>query len=138
MAEAAPTAQPIEETDLRLAVLNALANAGQPMLVTMLETGEWKSEGNEVVVRVSTSPTIIDMSFGAEAKRVATAAASAALGRPVRVKVVSGGTIQATPAPRPAANGSGRSRAEQDPVVRRMKEKFGAEIRTIIDYKEKR
>ena len=31
---------------------------------------------------------------------------------------------------------AGRSRAEQDPIVRRMKEKFGAEIRTIIDYKE--
>jgi hypothetical protein len=33
---------------------------------------------------------------------------------------------------------SGRGRAEQDPVVRRMREKFGAEIRTVIDYKEKR
>jgi hypothetical protein len=32
----------------------------------------------------------------------------------------------------------GRSRAEQDSVVRRMREKFGAEIRTVIDYKEKR
>jgi hypothetical protein len=32
----------------------------------------------------------------------------------------------------------GRSRAEQDLVVRRLQEKFGAEIRTVIDYKEKR
>ena len=48
-----------------------------------------------------------------------------------------GGTVQS--APRPAStNGGGRGRAEQDPVVRRMKEKFGAEIRTIIDYKDKR
>jgi len=39
---------------------------------------------------------------------------------------------------RPPSNGSGRSRAEQEPIVRRMKEKFGAEIRTIIDYKAKR
>ena len=31
---------------------------------------------------------------------------------------------------------SGRSRAEQDSVVRRLQEKFGAEIRTVIDYKE--
>jgi hypothetical protein len=42
-----------------------------------------------------------------------------------------------TPPARASANG-GRNRAEQEPVVRRMKEKFGAEIRTIIDYKEKR
>jgi len=33
---------------------------------------------------------------------------------------------------------SGRSRAERDAVVRRLQEKFGAEIRTVIDYKEKR
>ena len=36
------------------------------------------------------------------------------------------------------ANGGGRNRAEQDPIVRRIQEKFGAEIRTIIDYREKR
>jgi hypothetical protein len=36
-----------------------------------------------------------------------------------------------------AANGSARSRAEQDPIVQRMQEKFGAEIRTVIDYREK-
>ena len=33
---------------------------------------------------------------------------------------------------------TGRSRAEQDAVVRRLREKFGAEIRTVIDHKEKR
>jgi hypothetical protein len=40
-------------------------------------------------------------------------------------------------ASRPSGPG-GRGRAEQDPVVRRMQEKFNAEIRTVIDYKEKR
>jgi hypothetical protein len=32
----------------------------------------------------------------------------------------------------------GRGRAEQDPIVQKMREKFGAEIRTVIDYREKR
>jgi len=27
---------------------------------------------------------------------------------------------------------------DQNPIVQRMKEKFGAEIRTVIDYREKR
>jgi len=30
-----------------------------------------------------------------------------------------------------------RSRASDDPVVQRMREKFGAEIRTVIDHREK-
>jgi hypothetical protein len=30
-----------------------------------------------------------------------------------------------------------RTRAAEDPVVKRMMEKFGAEIRTVIDHREK-
>jgi DNA polymerase-3 subunit gamma/tau len=147
MGAAAPATAPVREQvastvadsqegpDLRSAVLNALAD--HRMLVSMLESGEWKVEGNELVIKVAESATVIDMSLGADARRIATAAASEVLGRSVKIKVVSGGTRQAPPA-REASNGSGRARAEQDPIVRRMKEKFGAEIRTIIDYREKR
>jgi hypothetical protein len=36
------------------------------------------------------------------------------------------------------ANGAGaRGRAMADPIVQRMQEKFGAEIRTVIDQKER-
>ncbi|MGA8308568.1 MAG: DNA polymerase III subunit gamma/tau [Terriglobales bacterium] len=133
-----PQIVPEERPDVRGAVLNALAGAGQPMLSAMLETGEWQAEGNELVIKVAQSATVIEMSLSAEAKRLIIATASGALGRPVKLRVVSGGVAQA-PVPRPiSGNGGGRGRAEQDPVVRRMKEKFGAEIRTIIDYKEKR
>jgi len=48
-----------------------------------------------------------------------------------------GARSSAPPARRSSPNGSARSRAEQDPIVQRMKEKFGAEIRTVIDYREK-
>jgi len=117
--------------DLRNAVLNALS--GQPMLVAMLENGEWKVEGSAVVVKVASSAAVIDMSVSADAKRAAGAAASGALGRPVKLRVVPGGTVQATPAA-PRSNGNGRTKAEQDPIVQKMREKFGAEIRTVIDY----
>jgi hypothetical protein len=81
---------------------------------------------------------VIDMSLGADAKKLAIASASGVLGRPVKLKVVPGGAEQVVAAKPVSPNGGGRSRAEQDPIVRRMKEKFGAEIRTIIDYREKR
>ena len=124
--------------DLRATVLNALNNAGQRMLGAMLETGEWQTEGGELLIKVAASSTVIDMSLGADAKRLVIATASGVLGRPVRLRVISGGVPQSAPRSSVSTNGGGRSRAEQDPVVRRMKEKFGAEIRTIIDYKEKR
>jgi DNA polymerase III subunit gamma/tau len=109
------------------------------MLVSMLETGEWAIEKSEVVVRVAASATVVDMSVGADAKRLAIAAASGVLGRPMKLKVLPGGTAQAAPVrPASASNGGGRARAEQDPIVRRMQEKFGAEIRTIIDQRDKK
>jgi DNA polymerase III subunit gamma/tau len=124
--------------DVRGAVLTALADSGQRMLSAMLESGEWQSEGNELVIKVASSATVIEMSLGADAKRLIVATASGVLGRPVRMKVVSGGVVQTAPRNSTSTNGGGRGRAEQDPVVDRMKEKFGAEIRTIIDYKQKR
>jgi len=134
--ESSPEAEPAEPPDLRSSILNALS--GHQMLASMLETGEWRVEGNDVVIKVAASPTIIDMSVGADARRIATATASGVLGRAVKLKVVSGGTAQTPPPMKATSNGGGRGRAEQDPVVKRMKEKFGAEIRTIIDYKDRK
>jgi DNA polymerase III subunit gamma/tau len=130
--------QPTRPDDLRGAVLQALAAGGHQMLVSMLDGGEWQVEGNELVIRVASSATVIDMTLGADARRLAGATASGVAGRALKLKVVPVEVAPGAIASRPASNGGGRSRAEQDPVVRRMKEKFGAEIRTIIDYKERR
>ena len=137
---AAPEIQKTPEespTDLRDAVLNALNGAGQRILANLLAAGEWQVEGNDVVIKVASSAAVIEMSLSADAKRLMIATASGALGCAVKVRVAPGGTIQTAARPAPS-NGGGRGRAEQDPVVRRMQEKFGAEIRTIIDYKNKR
>ena len=123
--------------DVRGSVLSALADAGQRMLGAMLETGGWQIGNEELIIQVASSAAVIEMSLGADAKRLIVATASGALGRPVRLKVVSGGVVQSAPRNSGSTNG-GRGRAERDPVVHRMKEKFGAEIRTIIDYTEKR
>jgi len=152
MGSAAPAAAPqttLEESEemsrqaadsgiLRETVLRALSDAGQHMLVSMLEAGEWKLEASDLVIQVASSATVIDMSLGADAKRLAITAASGLLGKPIKLRVIPGGTPQNAGPTRIASNGSGRSRAEQDPIVRRMREKFGAEIRTIIDYRDKR
>jgi DNA polymerase-3 subunit gamma/tau len=128
---------PATAESLRDAVLNALGN--QPMLVSMLENAEWTLQANALIARAAASSTMIEMSFTADARRIASAAASGRAGRPVRMQVETGGATQTPSAPRRAAalNGSARSRAEQDPIVQRMQEKFGAEIRTVIDYREK-
>jgi DNA polymerase-3 subunit gamma/tau len=139
-----PSAAPIDR--LQSAVLQALTDGNQRILVSMLEAGEWGVEGSEVVIKVSESQTVVDMSLSADARRLAIASASGVLGRPVKLKIIPGATVAPAAGKRNGAdrvNGmapgpGGRSRAEQDLVVRRLQEKFGAEIRTVIDYKEKR
>ncbi len=120
---------------LRDAVLSALGN--QPMLVSILENAEWILAGNLLTAKVAASSTMIEMSFTAEARRISSAAASGAAGKPIKIQVEPGGSAQPAAAPRRAPNGSARSRAEKDPIVQRMQERFGAEIRTVIDYREK-
>ena len=81
------------------------------------------------------------MSLSSEAKRLAIASASGVLGRAIKLRVVPGATVtenKRNGTTRPVAGPGGRGRAEQDPIVRRMQEKFGAQVRTVIDYKEKR
>ena len=141
---ARPSSEPQEQDQilrLQSAVLQALTDANQRILVSMLSAGEWAVQGNELVIKVSESQTVVDMSLGAEGKRMAIATASGVLGRAVKLKVIPGVTV----APQEKKNGAqpltlgpgGRCRAEQDPIVRRMQEKFGAQIRTVIDYRNK-
>ena len=141
---AAPAEVPSAAPDIERvqgAVLQALTDGNQRVLVSMLSDGEWSVQGNELIIKVAGSQTVVDMSLGPEAKKLAIASASGVLGRPVRLKVTPGATVapqeKKNGGPRPTGPG-GRGRAEQDPVVRRMQEKFGAQIRTVIDYKEKR
>jgi hypothetical protein len=103
----------------------------------MLEAGEWQIAGSELMIHVASSVTVIDMSLGVEGKRLAIATASGVLGRAMRLKVLPGGAPPPSPNPvSSSSNGGSGNRAEQDPIVQRMKQKFGAEIRTIIDYRD--
>jgi DNA polymerase-3 subunit gamma/tau len=127
--------------EIREHVLNALEQAGQNMLASLLEGGNWSLAGGELVIQIAKPQPFLDMTMGPEPRRIATAAASEAAGRPVKIKLVTGGSAAGNGQPartaRPAA-GSARSRAANDPVVQRMQEKFRAEIRTVIDHRDKR
>lgn len=135
-------AAPIAAADpLRGAVVSALENGGHRTLAYMLDAGEWSLQGSELTVKVAAAPAVVEMAFGAEPKKIAGSAATAGAGRPLRVSVMGGAAANGATQPRiatPTGNGGGRNRALQDPVVRRMQEKFGAEVRTVIDHRDKR
>ena len=143
VAEIPPEAAPSGDAALpaiREAVLNELENAGQNVLVHTLETGTWSMNGNDILVKVALSPAMIELSMGPEVKKIVTSAAVKAAGRPMKFSLVGGAdpATQAKPVVRAGGGTSARARAMQHPIVQYMQEKFGAEVRTVIDKKEER
>jgi DNA polymerase III subunit gamma/tau len=124
-------AQAIEDVDANLAEIMAQGSA--------------TLQGNELTVAIDKPASIVPFIMNEKYRPIVNKAASDAAGRPLKVKLVGGAPARAvsTNVVRPArtnGNGNGqsaRSRAANDPIVRRMQEKFGAEIRTVIDKSEK-
>jgi DNA polymerase-3 subunit gamma/tau len=142
VAEGQPAdASELSPDSLRNAVLAALEDAGQNMLAHNLESGEWTVRGSEVGVKVAMSQVMCDVALGDVPKRIVAGALTQAAGRPLKFRIVSGGAQFATKSSsagsRPTNGAGARSRAATDPVVQRMQEKFGAEIRSVIDNKER-
>jgi DNA polymerase III subunit gamma/tau len=128
---------------IRSAVLAALEDGGHRMLAATLEAGDWQVSGGELLIKAHAAASLLEMAMTADAKKIASSAASSAAGRALKLRAESlpgtnGGAAPA-PAARSAATGgsSGRQRAADDPIVRKVQEKFGAEIRTVIDYRDK-
>ncbi|MDP9268511.1 MAG: DNA polymerase III subunit gamma/tau [Acidobacteriota bacterium] len=163
LAEPPPEPADLSPDSLRQKIVAALESAGQRTLAYMLSEGEWRLAAGELVIDVPKSPTIVEMALGPEPKRLLTAAVNQAAGRLLRIKVVGVGSANAN-TNADAANGGGtpangdrakggnvstanpqapsaappRGRAADEPVVRRMQEKFNAEIRSVIDHRNKK
>jgi len=122
-----------------VAAIEDTPNGGN--LAATLAEGSAVLQGNEIVVTIAQPAAAIPFLINAEQKQAASAAASAAAGRPLRLRLEGGAKPQgngvAAQISRPRDGVSARSRAAEDPVVQRMREKFGAEIRTVIDHRAK-
>lgn len=122
-------------------VVCQLEDAGHKMVAHFLESASAVLQNDELKITVQQPPSVIELMMGPEQRRVANAAAGAGAGRAVKVSVASGtGPANGAAVTRPAGNGNAataRGRAAEDPVVQRMQEKFRAEIRTVIDHRDK-
>jgi len=139
---------PVDLDTVRDAILEAMQSGGSQMLTHALEEGAWSRAGNQISIAVEMSEAMIGVSFTREQERLSTQAATRAAGHRMKVKLVSAGPDSGTKAAGTktlrssarAAEGSlrnAKSRAADEPVVQRMIEKFGAEIRIVLDRTER-
>lgn len=153
VAAAAPAAaaEPVASTELSLpklqaGILTALEEASHRTPAERLEEGDWKIQGSELVIAVPVSEKLLGMVFSPEVRKIINSAAATVAAGPVKVTLQSSGASNGngngSTAKAPISrvgNGLGaRARASEDPIVKRMQEKFGAEIRTVIDYRDKK
>jgi DNA polymerase-3 subunit gamma/tau len=114
---------------------------GGDNLASTLAEGTAAIQGNELVITVARPQSVIPFIMNAEQKQIAAAAATSAANRALKVTIVGGAKPEANGSAsavvRPSNGASARSRAADDPIVQRMREKFGAEIRTVIDHRNK-
>jgi DNA polymerase-3 subunit gamma/tau len=135
-----PTEVPLES--LRGALIGILEAQQQDTAVDLLARGEWRLEGNQISLRLPLSEKLIDLTLSAEAKRLLTQEANRLCGRVMKLTITGGGVAQNAVVERAnVGNGNGngtgvRQRAAEDPIVQRMQEKFGAEVRTVVDLRQ--
>jgi DNA polymerase-3 subunit gamma/tau len=136
-------AQVLDVDAIREAVLEAMETGGSQMLVHALEEGHWSGEGNRVSIQVEMSESMIELSYTREQEKLSNQAASRVAGRAVKVRLVSGGASAAevkprqSRAPRAGSSENIKTRAAEEPVVKQMMEKFGAEVRIVMDRSER-
>jgi DNA polymerase-3 subunit gamma/tau len=138
-----PLQQDVSIESLRSALVGVLEAQGQDTAAGLLAGGEWKLEGNQISLRLALSEKVIDLSLSADARRLLTQEAGRLCGRAMKLSVSGGATSQNIPVER-TSNGNGygaggaRQRAAEDPIVNRMQQKFGAEVRTVVDLRQKK
>lgn len=142
----AESMEPVSDASAILGrVLAALEeNSSNHNLVATMESGHAEIQGAELTVTIDQPASVIPFIMSAEQKRIAGEAASRAAGKAMKVTLAGGsagkppnGSAVARPPDHEGNGGSARSRAASDPVVRRMQDRFGAEIRTVIDHRKK-
>jgi DNA polymerase-3 subunit gamma/tau len=142
-APAAPEPLPTGTLDLdamRNAACDALAAAGHTTAATLVGAGEWTETADAVRVEVAAKKVMLGLTINPEADKIARAAMRPFAGqppRPVQWVPSENGTRQKS-ADRPAPTGSVQAAALENPLVQQAKQLFGAEVRSVVDLRDKR
>jgi DNA polymerase-3 subunit gamma/tau len=124
---------------IRHAIGCALVEAGHESAAQLLGTGAWTVDGSSLRIEVAgLGKKMLSLTVNAAAEKIIRQELQR-LGAPTRFLVVSGeGTAQSTaPAAVPLA-GSIQEAALSNPLVQRAREIFKAEVRSVVDLREKR
>jgi DNA polymerase-3 subunit gamma/tau len=122
---------------IRHAVVSALAEGGHVSASQLLGAGKWTIDGASLRIEVAgMGKKMLALTVNAAAEKIIRQELQR-LGAPTRLLVVPGeGTAQAAPMSAPLA-GSIQEAALANPLVQRAREIFKAEVRSVVDLRQK-
>lgn len=139
-AAAAPKAADLDR--IRDAVCAGLASEGHETAANLIHQGAWTEQGNAIQVELAVRKTMLALTVNAEAEAICKKAMRA-IGATQKIAFVPGengnGGAKAGPTkegPAPVA-GSAQSAALENPLVKKTKELFNADIRSVLDLRDK-
>jgi DNA polymerase-3 subunit gamma/tau len=134
--------EPPDAAILRAAICSDMANGGHQTAASLLEAGIWQWNGKEMQVQTAISKVMLDMTYNAEAQRIARES--------FRRRTPAGYNLNVAPEARGSANTANPNASEMPPksvsqrapqtmdhpLVQHAQELFHAEIRSVVNLRE--
>jgi DNA polymerase-3 subunit gamma/tau len=137
--QAAESAAPIASVEsIRQAVSGKLAEAGHVSASQLLGSGKWALDGSNLRIEVAgMGKKMLALTVNAAAEKIIRQELKR-LGAPTRFMVVPGeGSVPSAAPMAPPIAGSVQEAALANPLVQRAKEIFKAEVRSVVDMRQK-
>jgi DNA polymerase-3 subunit gamma/tau len=122
---------------LRDAIVLALDEKGHQTASALMAAGGWRRDGDTVEVQVAVKKLMLGLVMNPEADKIAKAVMRE-MGLPPKLSVVPGEGGTGSSANRPVPQGSVQAQALENPLVKQAQELFRAEVRSILDLRDKR
>ncbi|HTZ90452.1 MAG TPA: DNA polymerase III subunit gamma/tau [Alloacidobacterium sp.] len=123
---------------IREAVCSALNDQGHNTAAVLLNAGKWSMEGDTIRVEVGIKKTMLGLTMNIEAEKIVKNVLRA-IGASQKLVVVPGenGAVNSDSKPR-VVSGSVQAAALENPLVKQAMDLFGAEVRSVLDLRDKK
>jgi DNA polymerase-3 subunit gamma/tau len=120
------------------AVVAALSDSGHNTAAVLVGAGKWTLDGDTIRVEVGIKKTMLSLTMNMEAEKIVKNTLRS-LGVSQKLVVVSGENGSPNPDAKPRiVSGSVQAAALENPLVKQAMDLFGAEVRSVLDLRDKK
>jgi DNA polymerase-3 subunit gamma/tau len=134
------TAASLDLDRIRDTVAAALDSGGHNTAAVLVANGKWREKSGGIEVEVSLRKTMLSLTINSEAEKLCREALRS-IGVPQKIAFVPGeGAAQPSTGagPKLAAGGSIQAAALDHPLVKKAQQLFQAEVRSVLDLRDKK